>query len=50
VPWYALEVYYDFKVGRYLVNGLNTRFAPARFSNEINPNKFSPLALDYYVR
>ena len=50
VPWYTLQVFYDFKARRYLVNGLDNALAPLRFSDKINPNEFSPLALDYYVR
>jgi hypothetical protein len=50
VPWYTLQVFYDFKARRYLVNGLDNELAPLRFSDQINPNEFSPLALDYYVR
>jgi hypothetical protein len=50
VPWYTLEVFHDLKLQRYLANGLDNRFRAIKFSNTINPNKFSPLALDYYVR
>jgi hypothetical protein len=50
VPWYTLEVSYDFKANRYLASGLDNDLPPIRFSDEINANKFSPLALDYYVR
>ncbi len=50
VPWYTLEVYHDFKARRYLASGLDNRFDSTTFSDDINPNNFSPLALDYYVR
>jgi hypothetical protein len=50
VPWYTLEVFHDFKAGRYLANGLDNHFGATEFSDNINPNHFSPLALDYYVR
>ena len=50
VPWYTLEVYHDLQQQRYVANGLDNRFRPIKFSNSINPNKFSPLALDYFVR
>ncbi|ARN74275.1 DUF1329 domain-containing protein [Oceanicoccus sagamiensis] len=50
VPWYTLQVYYDLKQGRYLVNGLdNQRKAPV-FDKDINPRLFGPNALDFYVR
>jgi hypothetical protein len=50
VPWYAMEVFYDFKAGRYLAKGLDNRFGVTRFSELISPNDFSPLSLQYYVR
>ena len=50
VPWYAMEVFYDFKAGRYLAKGLDNRFGITRFSELISPNDFSPLSLQYYVR
>jgi hypothetical protein len=50
VPWYTLEVFHDLKAGRYLANGLDNGFRSIEFSDSINPNKFSPLALDFYAR
>jgi hypothetical protein len=50
VPWYTLEVYEDLRQRRYLANGLDNRRDTYTFSDDINPNKFSPLALDFYVR
>ncbi len=49
-PWYAMEAFYDFKSRRYLAKGLISHFGPTTFSDEINPNLFSPLALEYFVR
>lgn len=50
VPWYTVSVYHEFKARRYHVTGLDNGLTPMRFSDKINPNEFSPLALDYYVR
>jgi hypothetical protein len=49
-PWYSMEVFYDFKVRRYLAKGLDSRFGLTNFSDDFNPNNFSPLALEYFVR
>jgi hypothetical protein len=50
VPWYTLQLFYDLQEKRYLVEGLDNAFPPPRFSAEGNPLKFSPTALDFYVR
>ena len=50
VPWYNLEVFYDFKAQRYLATGLVNEFGVTRFSDLISPNDFSPLSLQYFVR
>lgn len=50
VPWYTLQTSYDFKEQRYLVTGLDNQLEPYKFRPIINPNEFSPNALDYYVR
>ena len=50
VPWFTMEVFHDFKARRYLASGVDNSLVPIRFSDDINPNKFSPLALDYYLR
>jgi hypothetical protein len=50
VPWYTLTVYYDFWSKRYLVEGLDNGARAYRFSGEGNPLKFSPSALNFYVR
>ena len=50
VPWYTLQTSYDFQQKRYLVTGLDNELEPYKFKNTINPNEFSPNALDYYVR
>ncbi len=49
-PWYTLQTSYDFKEKRYLVTGLDNELEPYNFKTTINPNEFSPNALDYYVR
>jgi hypothetical protein len=50
VPWYTLEVFHDLKQRRYVANGLDNGFRAIEFTNSINPNKFSPLALEFYAR
>jgi hypothetical protein len=50
VPWYTLQVYYELKQQRYLVNGLNNQGRASEFDENINPRLFGPNALDYYVR
>ena len=50
VPWTTLEVYYDLKARRYLVNGVDNQRNAPRFSDKGNPKNFSPNALNYYVR
>jgi hypothetical protein len=50
VPWYTLQVYYDFQARRYLVTGLDNRRRPAAFTEAINPRLFGPNALDFYLR
>ena len=50
VPWYTLEVFYDLKVRRYLANGLDNRRDTYRFTDTYNPKRFSPLALEFFVR
>ncbi len=50
VPWYTLQTSYDLKQKRYLVTGLDNELEPYKFKPMINPNEFSPNALDYYVR
>ncbi len=50
VPWYNMEIFYDFKARRYLAKGLVNEFGVTRFSELISPNDFSPLSLQYFVR
>jgi len=50
VPWYTLETYHDLKSDRYLAEGLDNRARPYHFGATANPLKFSPIALDFYVR
>lgn len=50
VVWSTLEVFYDLKQQRYLVNGLDNKRHAYRFDTEIDPREFSPNALNYYVR
>ena len=50
VQWSTLEVFYDLKVQRYLVNGLDNSRNIYRFSEHADPKEFSPNALLYYIR
>ena len=50
VLWTTLEVFYDLRQGRYLVNGLDNARNVYRFSETADPREFSPQALLYYVR
>ncbi len=50
VPWTTLEVWYDLKARRYLVNGLDNRRLMYQFSEKGNTKDFSPNALNLYVR
>jgi hypothetical protein len=50
VLWTTLEVFYDLKEGRYLVNGLDNHRNGARFAEDGDPREFSPNALTYYIR
>jgi hypothetical protein len=50
VLWTTLEVFYDLKERRYLVNGLDNHRNGVRFTEEGDPREFSPNALTYYIR
>ena len=50
VVWTTLEVHHDLKQRRYLVNGLDNQRKTYEFLDTVNVRKFSPNALDYYVR
>jgi hypothetical protein len=50
LPWYNMELFYDFKAERYLAKGLDNKFGVTQFSDLISPNDFSPLSLQYFVR
>ena len=48
--WTTLEVFYDLRQERYLVNGLDNQRNEYRFLDGADPREFSPQALLYHVR
>ncbi|HET8942200.1 MAG TPA: DUF1329 domain-containing protein, partial [Rudaea sp.] len=45
VFWSTLEIHYDLKAGRYLVQGLDNQETPYNFSAPLTPQMFSPQSL-----
>jgi hypothetical protein len=50
VLWSTLQVYYDLRQQRYLVEGLDNGRAPYHFSETADPREFTPNELNYYWR
>jgi hypothetical protein len=50
VHWSTLEVFYDLRERRYLVEGIDNDRTVHRFSEGGDPRDFTPIALLYYVR
>ena len=50
VLWSTLEVFYDLRDRRYLVNGIDNDRKVNRFSEGGDPRDFTPISLLYYVR
>lgn len=46
----TLEVFYDLKAQRYLVEGLDNERRPLRFEEDGDPREFSPNSLRYFLR
>ena len=50
VLWSTLEVFYDLRDRRYLVNGIDNDRKVNRFSEGGDPRDFTPISLLYYAR